>query len=149
MINPSHRLLGIFTQMFKYLFIQLFVVPSGSSASNPPNATQQSSQATPSRPQRSRQPVINPGMVSPPPDGRRRVSVNHAAQLKTVDKTKSTDAPVIISSPDREESEKESSSDTPEVVQVQPSSNSANNLKKKLKKKKKKKADSDKPVSPL
>lgn len=134
MINPSHRLLGIFTQMFKYIFIQLSVVPSGSSTVNFPLSNQQPSQATPSRPQRSWQPVVNPGMVSPSPDGRRRVSVNRETQPKKVNNIKSNDAPVIISSPNYKE--EESSSDTPEVVQL-----SSNNSKKK------KKVDSDKPVS--
>lgn len=65
MITPPHHIFfGIFLQMFKYILFPLYVIPMSSQL-----------QATPGQSQRIRNPVFNPSMVSPSPDGFWRVSV--------------------------------------------------------------------------
>lgn len=84
-----------------------------SSSTMPASQPSQLTQDTPTRPQRVRQPVSNPGMVAPSPDSRQRVSAEHAPKVKsTLKKAEDQETTVIALSQGENDSEGES----PQVV---------------------------------
>lgn len=123
--------------MFKYIIFPLYVIPISSQL-----------QGTPGRPQRIRNPVSNPSMVSPSPDGRRRVSVELGPIPSTSNK-RGKNKMIVQSSQDGFEDEDENEEDDENQEENKPSSDAPEFVKppkKKQKRKKQKKTTTDEAV---